>query len=81
MACDFSEDGYAPVMEGEHWGIINVMGEVVIPYRWNDIGYLSGILFPDGLCAVQDDNGHWGFIDERGDVVISGASWTNHSRW
>lgn len=70
MACDFSEDGYAPVMEGEHWGIINVMGEVVIPYRWNDIGYLSGILFPDGLCAVQDDNGHWGFIDERGDVVI-----------
>ena len=63
----FGSDGYAPVKKGERWGFINVMGELVVPYRWKDVSHFC---FPEGLCAVQDDQDLWGFINVEGEVIL-----------
>lgn len=68
-AFPFSSDGYAAVKDGELWGFINVMGELVVPYRWKDMR-ASQVSFPEGLCAVQDDHDLWGFINAKGEVIL-----------
>lgn len=68
-AIDFGSDGYAAVKKDERWGFINAMGELVLPYRWKDVG-LSQFCFPEGLCAVQDDQDLWGFINVEGEVIL-----------
>lgn len=65
----FSSDGYAAVRKGNLWGVINVMGELIIPYKWKDVR-LSQVTFPEGLCAVQDNYDLWGFINTKGEVVL-----------
>jgi len=69
-AYEFSSDGYAAVKNGELWGFINAMGEVVVPYKWKEVR-LSQVSFPEGLCAVQDNHDLWGFINAKGEVVLS----------
>ena len=69
IACDFGSDGYAAVMKDERWGFINAMGELIVPYRWKDVGDTQ-FCFPEGLCAVQDDQDLWGFINAEGEVIL-----------
>lgn len=61
---DRFENGYAVVGDGEHFGIIDKRGELIVPVR------LDGALrFRDGYAAVQiGDN--VGFVDVRGEVVV-----------
>lgn len=68
-AYDFGPDGYAPVKKDERWGFINAMGELIVPYRWKDVGDTQ-FCFPEGLCAVQDDQDLWGFINAEGEVIL-----------
>ena len=68
-AFPFSSDGYAAVKDGELWGFINVMGELVVPNKWKDVR-LSQVCFPEGLCAIQDDHDLWGFVNAKGEVIL-----------
>lgn len=74
-AYEFCSDGYAAVKKDERWGFINVMGELVVPYRWKDFRY-DQFCFPEGLCAVQDDQDLWGFINAKGEVILP-CQWKN----
>ncbi|XAL98416.1 WG repeat-containing protein [Phycisphaeraceae bacterium D3-23] len=61
---DRFENGYAVVGDGEHFGIIDKRGELIVPIR------LDGALrFREGYAAVQIGE-DVGFIDVRGEVVV-----------
>lgn len=74
MAFPFSAAGYAIVKKDDLWGIIDFMGQNVVPCRWKEIEE-GGDVFPNGLCGVMDDYDHWGFIDSRGSMKLP-CRWT-----
>ncbi|KGL64236.1 hypothetical protein PHEL85_1288 [Polaribacter sp. Hel1_85] len=48
------------------YGFINTKQEVIIPFKYNDIG-----LFSEGLAAVKNSNTQkWGFIDVKENIII-----------
>jgi len=75
MFCDFQSkydkigvpsfiNGYAPVMKGEFWGIVNEQGVEVVPCEYDHVN-----LFSEGLAGIEK-NGLWGFVNEQGEVII-----------
>lgn len=63
MVQNFSE-GLAAVFANDHWGYIDIKGNVVIP-----LNYDYALPFREGLAAVAS-NGYWGFINKAGEIVI-----------
>lgn len=58
-------NGLAPVMgESGKWGYINTKGQLVIPYKYDDV-----IAFSEAMAAVKIDN-KWGYIDRTGKMII-----------
>ncbi len=66
VAYDFSEGMAAVTSEEYKIGFIDSVGNLVIPYQYNDI---SGTGFSEGLCGVKKDD-TWGYINKNGQVVI-----------
>jgi len=60
----FSDEGYAAVKRGQKWGFIDVNGNVVIDFIFED-----ALSFGQHLAAVKQD-GLWGYISLLGKVVI-----------
>ena len=51
-------------MKDNKWGLINLKGEVIIPFKYSSIKY-----FKEGLASVKL-NGKYGYIDSSGKTVI-----------
>ncbi len=70
----FSE-GLAPVVilgkstgfftQEEKWGFIDTSGEIVIPAKYEEVGYFS-----EGLASFKDPKGQSGYVNTKGEVVI-----------
>lgn len=45
------------VSNDDYYGVINLSGDIVVPCKYDDIGY-----FKEGLCEIEK-NGKYGFID------------------
>lgn len=64
-------NGLAPFLKGERVGYIDEEGRVVIPPR-----YEEGLLYSNGLIAVQEPGGTfggpWKYVDGEGSTVIPG---------
>jgi hypothetical protein len=61
-------DGLVGVSKNGVWGFINIEGQVVVPFLYDEV-----TSFSEGLAAVKKD-GKWVFIDRTGTEVISEAS-------
>lgn len=59
-----SPKGLVAVRAGMMWGFVNVRGELVVPFRYDAVGF-GGFGFNRGLCSVCV-GGLWGYIDENG---------------
>jgi len=57
-------EGLALVKQGDRFGFIDTLGQLVIPCRYEQVRS-----FQEGLCTVKID-GHWGYIDRTGRMVI-----------
>jgi len=53
-----------PCRVGDKWGFCDRNGEIVIPCKYDHVGFFS-----EGLACVKL-NGKWGFIDKEGKEVI-----------
>lgn len=60
-----SYEGLARVEKDGKWGLVNEVGQVVIPLIYDDVGHFS-----EGLVYAKQ-NGKYGFIDKKGQVVIA----------
>lgn len=60
----FEEDGYAAVCKNKKWGFVDVDGELIIDYQYDD-----ALSFSNGYAAVCID-GLWGYIDSEGNLII-----------
>ena len=61
----FSE-GLAVVMRDEnHWGFMNVSGQLAIAAQFR-----AAMEFSEGLAAAADSSGRWGWIDRTGHFVV-----------
>lgn len=60
----FTGDGYAAVCKDGKWGYVDVDGDLVIDYAYEDAQS-----FQNGYAAVCIDD-LWGYIDEKGELVI-----------
>lgn len=60
----FTEDGYAAVCKKGKWGFVNVDGELIIDYQYDD-----ALSFANGYAAVCID-GLWGYIDTDNNLII-----------
>lgn len=58
------EEGLAPVKKDGKWGYINVKGETVIDFIYEDAE-----VFSQGLAAVKLDS-KWGYIDQNANRVL-----------
>ena len=58
-------DSLFPVKEGKSWGLINVHGEIVVPFIYDDNYYG----YSEGLVSMRK-NGKWCFLDKQGHEVI-----------
>lgn len=66
----FDKDGYAKVVKYGKSGVINVVGDEVIPLKYDDIiTFLSCRVFEQGIVKVKL-NGKYGFVDKTGKEVI-----------
>lgn len=62
--------GYATVSRGEHYGIIDSEGNIVLPLEYEySVMCNNCYRFMEGRAVVMK-NGKYGFIDETGQVVI-----------
>lgn len=68
FATYFSE-GLACVKKDGKWGFINMKGEEVIPFEFDDANYFS-----EGLAPVKKD-GIWGLVDKKGNSTFKGANY------
>lgn len=57
-------EGLAPINKDDKWGYINILGELVIDYRFE-----TAQCFSEGLALVSMDF-KYGFIDKHGEFVI-----------
>lgn len=60
----FSDGGLAAVKKDGYWGFIDMQGNVVIPYYYDD-----ALSFGQHLAAVRIDD-FWGYVSVSGEVVI-----------
>lgn len=60
----FSE-GLAAARQGDKWGYIDEVGNIIIPIQYDDVLSLR-----EGLMPVKKD-GQWGYIDKAGKIVIA----------
>ena len=64
-AYNFLDNGYAIVKKDGKYGLINKMGEYIIPCKYDDLYAPT----QEGLMAAKM-NGKWGFIDLEGSEII-----------
>ncbi|WDV46326.1 WG repeat-containing protein [Clostridiaceae bacterium M8S5] len=62
---NYFEGGLEPVGKGGKYGYINIKGEQVIDFRFEDAG-----VFHSGLASVKK-NGMWGYVDKKGNIIIT----------
>jgi hypothetical protein len=62
---DFSEEFASIQALDKKYGFINIEGELVIPCRFQAVGFFSG-----GVAWAREENGKVGFIDKSGSWVI-----------
>ncbi|WHT40788.1 WG repeat-containing protein [Myroides sp. mNGS23_01] len=60
-----SNPDFIIVKQGKKFGIINDKGEVVLPFKYDNLGPLK-----EGMIPAQQ-NGYWGYIDEKGKQKIA----------
>jgi hypothetical protein len=60
----FTSEGYAAVKKNGKWGFIDKVGNVVIPFNFDD-----ALSFGQHLAAVKQGD-YWGYISIYGHVVI-----------
>jgi len=63
-AAPFGDEGYAAVKKGGKWGFIDISGEVVIDFRFDE-----ALSFGQHLAAVKQDD-FWGYVSMYGEIVI-----------
>lgn len=63
VAEKFGNNGLAKVKDSEKWGYINLKGEEVVPFQFDEVGDFSY-----GLAPVKS-NGKWGYSDTQGHLV------------
>lgn len=61
---NFFESGLEPVMKNGKYGYINIKGEEVIDFKYEEAEN-----FINDIAAVKKDGG-WGYIDKKGSLVI-----------
>ena len=62
----FSE-GLAPVELDGKWGLINKKGDIIVPYKYDNVS--SFYPFSKGLAEIKL-NGKVGLINKQGEVVV-----------
>lgn len=62
-------EGFAAVNNGMKYGFINIKGDTVIPFIYDDVSFTG---FSKGLCdvAISSKFDSCGYINKKGDVVI-----------
>lgn len=60
----FDASGYAPVKQGNKWGCINKMNQIVISLQYDDLRVCNSELF-----GVRQ-NGKWGFVNDKEVLIL-----------
>ena len=59
------KNGMAVACKEDKWGAINLKGNEVVPFIYDDIGYY----FQEGCLKVSKDE-KWGFVNQKGKLVV-----------
>ena len=74
----FNKEGLAevwtPKKAPRHHGLMNEQGKIVVPCRYNDIGY-----FKEGMAIVENDHSHKGYINIHGEEVVPTKYWNAYN--
>lgn len=62
----WNDCGLIPICQNEKWGYTNKNGRIVIPCKWDLVGY-----FHEGRAWVRNSQNRYGYIDESGQEIIS----------